>query len=183
MSLTIILALKILPINSAYIDFCTIFQCDKNMLFIQLRDLANRTVHISCLWIVSAEDYLSTNFQSKKLWHWSIILLKVIMNIGLITKLLFFDGIQFLVVDLFCHIVKGCQCHRVIVAISVFFNMLIKQSQILICYLSVAHLVQDVKESLITLSIHLLEFNLWQVHPLQYKRLVKERKPSTIEIM
>jgi hypothetical protein len=58
--------------------------------------------------------------------------------------------------------------------------MLIKQSQILIRNLSIAHFVQDVKEILITLTIHLLKFYLWQIHSLQHKCLIEKWKPSTI---
>ena len=61
--------------------------------------------------------------------------------------------------------------------------MLIKQSQILIGHLTIAHLVQDIEEILITLTIHLLEFDLWQIHPLQHKCLIEKGKPCTIEIM
>ena len=118
-SVAIILALDILPTYFMHLNLATIFKSDKNLVLLQSRDFGNSSIHVTRIRVITTENDLRTNFQSKELWHWSIILFKVILNFGLITKLLFLDGIQFLIVDFFCHVIKRCQRHRVILIVRI----------------------------------------------------------------
>ena len=116
--------------------------------------------------VVASEHHLSTNLKAKFHVHRELLFLELAVNGSFIDELLRLNLLQSLKVDFVCRLVDGSQRDDSTIFCGRNLNATVEVHDVLWCYLVQAHVLQDMQEVFVILTVHLAELNLHESHAL-----------------